>query len=93
MGNAAEDNHKPGAPTPSDPQAVAEATALHGSVTVTPLRNGPLMLRGPLEIVLGEAAARETEAFLCRCGASAKKPFCDGTHKKIGFTAEGGRRR
>ncbi|MPZ55467.1 MAG: hypothetical protein GEU91_03005 [Rhizobiales bacterium] len=31
-------------------------------------------------------------ATLCRCGASKSKPFCDSTHKRIGFTAEGGGR-
>jgi CDGSH-type Zn-finger protein len=65
-----------------------------GPLTVTPIRNGPLMLKGALEIVsgAGRTVMRGTEAFLCRCGASAKKPFCDGMHKKIGFTAEGGSR-
>lgn len=31
-----------------------------------------------------------TTIFLCRCGRSENKPFCDGTHKKVGFTAAGG---
>jgi CDGSH-type Zn-finger protein len=65
-----------------------------GPLAVTPIRNGPLMLKGPLEIIsgTGRTVMCGTEAFLCRCGASAKKPFCDGTHKKIGFAAEGGSR-
>nr|UXE44203.1 hypothetical protein Hi04_10k_c1198_00026 [uncultured bacterium] len=49
--------------------------------------NGPLRVRGNLEILsgTGRAVARVTSAYLCRCGGSATKPFCDGTHAKIGF--------
>ena len=66
-----------------------------GPLAVTPIRNGPLMLKGALEIVsgTGRTVTRGTEAFLCRCGASAKTPFCDGTHKRIAFTAEGSGRK
>jgi CDGSH-type Zn-finger protein/uncharacterized Fe-S cluster protein YjdI len=62
-----------------------------GALAVKPLRDGPLMIAGPLEIVsgTGRTVTRCTEAFLCRCGGSATKPFCDGTHKRIGFTADG----
>ena len=66
----------------------------NGGLTVKPLRDGPLMVQGPLEIVsgTGRTVSRTTETFLCRCGRSADKPFCDGTHKRIAFTAEGGAR-
>jgi CDGSH-type Zn-finger protein len=65
-----------------------------GLLTVKPLRNGPLMIKGALQIVSdsGRTVTQGTEAFLCRCWASAKKPFCDGMHKKIGFAADGGSR-
>ena len=58
-----------------------------GPVEVRAILNGPLRLAGPLEIVSGTGRTVEhcTEAVLCRCGASANKPYCDGTHKKIGF--------
>jgi CDGSH-type Zn-finger protein len=68
-------------------------------VTITPYRDGPLLVRGPVrmtdqegnEIVLD----RKTVA-LCRCGKSRLRPFCDGTHKIVRFTApsapENGRR-
>ena len=58
-----------------------------GVLAVDPQPNGPLRVRGNLEIVsgTGRAVARVTSAYLCRCGASANKPFCDGTHKRIGF--------
>jgi CDGSH-type Zn-finger protein len=57
-------------------------------VTVTP--NGPLILRGNLRIVRdGVEIARLEKAALCRCGQSSTKPFCDGTHLKVGFTDPG----
>ena len=61
----------------------------NGPVTVTPRSNGPLRVSGPLEIVsgTGRTISRTTETFLCRCGQSKNKPFCDGSHKAGGFTA------
>jgi len=58
-----------------------------GVLAIEPQLNGPLCVRGNLEILsgTGRAVARTTSAYLCRCGGSANKPFCDGTHKKIGF--------
>ena len=59
----------------------------NGALTVSPQADGPLKLSGPLELVSGTGRTinRTTEAFLCRCGASANKPYCDGSHKRIGF--------
>ncbi|MEL7150882.1 MAG: CDGSH iron-sulfur domain-containing protein [Pseudomonadota bacterium] len=53
--------------------------------------NGPIEARGALEITsgTGHRLHRGTRAFLCRCGASKTKPFCDGSHKEIGFEAPG----
>ncbi|WP_419697182.1 CDGSH iron-sulfur domain-containing protein [Mesorhizobium muleiense] len=61
--------------------------ARNGPLTVTPTKNGPLKLEGNLEIVTGtgHTVDRTQRTFLCRCGHSANKPFCDGTHKKVGF--------
>jgi CDGSH-type Zn-finger protein len=60
-------------------------------VTITPYPNGPLIVRGPFEIVTtdGETVpqTRKTVA-LCRCGVSSIKPFCDGTHKLVKFRTE-----
>lgn len=53
---------------------------------VAVLENGPYAVRGDLHLAGVPAGTRAT---LCRCGASANKPFCDGTHRKIGFTADG----
>ncbi|MHA7175991.1 CDGSH iron-sulfur domain-containing protein [Arthrobacter sp. Sr24] len=50
--------------------------------------DGPLLVRGEFEIVstTGEALPRRRKTVaLCRCGASGIKPYCDGTHKLIGF--------
>lgn len=45
--------------------------------------NGPLRIEGPVELVDAEGNKFETKEtfFLCRCGLSEKKPFCDGSHK------------
>jgi CDGSH-type Zn-finger protein/uncharacterized Fe-S cluster protein YjdI len=58
-----------------------------GVLAIEPQLNGPLRVRGNLEIVsgTGRVVARASSANLCRCGGSANKPFCDGTHAKIGF--------
>jgi CDGSH-type Zn-finger protein len=62
-------------------------TARDGPLAIDPEPNGPLKVRGNLEIMsgTGRVVARVTAAALCRCGGSANKPFCDGTHAKIGF--------
>ena len=59
----------------------------NGVLTVDPETDGPLRVRGNLEIIsgTGRVVARVTQARLCRCGGSGNKPFCDGTHAKIGF--------
>jgi len=55
--------------------------------TIEVVPDGPLLARGDLEIVTGDGVpiARETRVALCRCGASERKPFCDNTHRSIGF--------
>jgi CDGSH-type Zn-finger protein len=58
---------------------------------VTACPNGPLLVRGDVEILLadGEPAPRRRQTVaLCRCGASAIKPYCDGSHKVIGFRTD-----
>ena len=58
-----------------------------GELAIDPELDGPLHVRGNLEITsgTGRAVARVTGAKLCRCGGSNTKPFCDGTHARIGF--------
>jgi CDGSH-type Zn-finger protein len=58
-------------------------------VKIQTLENGPLKVEGTAMIVDADGNRYETRstAFLCRCGGSTKKPFCDGAHSKIGFEA------
>ncbi len=58
------------------------------NLTITPLANGSLRLSGPFRIEATDGDDRMgTRTSLCRCGHSSNKPFCDATHKKIGFEA------
>jgi CDGSH-type Zn-finger protein len=61
-----------------------------GGAVVTPYPDGPLILRGEFVIMSPDGQAfpdeRRTVA-LCRCGRSGIKPFCDGSHARIGFRA------
>ncbi len=59
-----------------------------GGLKVQPARNGPLLVQGPLELVGVEETVRGSQTALCRCGQSHNKPFCDGTHNKVGFASE-----
>ena len=55
---------------------------------ITPLENGPLMVSGDVQIEgQNPRSAKDKPVYLCRCGGSHNKPYCDGTHKKIGFAA------
>jgi CDGSH-type Zn-finger protein len=61
-------------------------------VRITVSRTGSLKVEGPFELVDHEGNVIPTRddgkpVSLCRCGASTRKPFCDGTHSKIGFLA------
>ncbi|GAB3268332.1 CDGSH iron-sulfur domain-containing protein [Arthrobacter pigmenti] len=60
-------------------------------VVITAYPNGPLLVRGDVEILeaSGEPVPQRRRTMaLCRCGASTIKPFCDGSHKLIGFRTE-----
>jgi CDGSH-type Zn-finger protein/uncharacterized Fe-S cluster protein YjdI len=61
-----------------------------GPLAIDPQTDGPLQLRGNLEITsgTGRVVARVVQAKLCRCGGSNSKPFCDGTHARIGFKSD-----
>ncbi len=56
------------------------------SITLRP--NGPYLIKGPVALQDADGTPIPTERdviALCRCGGSTTKPFCDGTHSKIGF--------
>ena len=66
--------------------------------TITPKPNGPLIVAGPVRILgvdgleipvpLRKDGTPAQVVVLCRCGSSATKPFCDGSHKRIGFKSD-----
>jgi CDGSH-type Zn-finger protein len=61
-----------------------------GRTTVTPMRNGPLLVKGRIEVTReGGTVEVLPRATLCRCGESLHKPFCDNQHIKVGFRAPG----
>ena len=68
----------------------ASLAARDGPLAIDPELDGPLQVRGNLEITsgTGRRVACVTQARLCRCGGSATKPFCDGTHARIGFRSD-----
>lgn len=69
---------------------VSEPLAIrNGKVEIQPEPNGPLAVRGNLEVCAGTGRTidRITRARLCRCGHSASKPFCDNSHERVGFVA------
>ena len=62
-------------------------------VRITVKMNGPLLVEGPIEIVgpdgqpIAYDGTKKAIAF-CRCGQSARKPFCDGNHNRCGWNQE-----
>ena len=61
--------------------------------TITPYRDGPYIVRGNFQLTDQDGNpidARRRTIALCRCGRSQTRPFCDGTHKLVGFRAPGG---
>ena len=60
-----------------------------GPLTITLAKDGPLVVSGNLELIAasGRRITTKQKTFMCRCGASKNKPYCDGSHKEIGFEA------
>lgn len=60
-------------------------------VRIKALKNGPFEVKGRISLVDANRAdftLAEDPIYLCRCGQSSNKPFCDGTHSKVGFAAD-----
>jgi CDGSH-type Zn-finger protein len=68
-------------------EKAVEGFAPGGPLTITATPNGSLQVEGAVEVIGagGVEQAQATKTWLCRCGGSANKPFCDGTHKRNGF--------
>lgn len=57
---------------------------------ITVLKNGPLKVEGGADVCWADGTpipSEKSTIFLCRCGASTNKPFCDGAHSRMGFEA------
>jgi len=83
----AADAQPPGAVDAARAVSATERTEEHAEARVQPLPNGPLLVTGDLLVERADGSLErryETTAF-CRCGGSANKPYCDGTHARNGF--------
>ena len=72
-----------------NPEKMAGLACL-GEANIELAEDGPLLVKGDFEIVAsnGEVIFNGSKAALCRCGASANKPFCDGKHREINFKSD-----
>jgi len=63
-----------------------ERTTGNNPAEVRIQKDGPILIKGRFRFrdSSGKITEGEQEIYLCRCGGSASKPFCDGTHKRIG---------
>ncbi len=61
------------------------------TIEITVLPNGPYQVAGPLHLTRadGSPIPAPEAVYLCRCGLSASKPFCDGSHARTGWTETG----
>ena len=56
---------------------------------ITVIKSGPLKVDGELKLIMPDGEEKvQNNAYLCRCGGSGKKPFCDEKKKKIGFETD-----
>jgi uncharacterized Fe-S cluster protein YjdI len=71
----------------AEPPVVETKEEAPAKVVVEPSVNGPLMVHGTIEVKGkdGSVSTKGAVTAFCRCGASANKPFCDGSHRTVGF--------
>lgn len=71
-------------------EVAKDKTETDSTTAVEVMRNGPLMVYGNLTVKdsKGAETKKSNVTAFCRCGASANKPFCDGSHIRIGFKDE-----
>lgn len=70
-------------------ESEGESESVETATEIVVIKNGPLMVKGSLSIKHKDGKEEsQKEVYLCRCGQSTNKPFCDGTHKKCGFKDE-----
>ena len=70
------------------PPSESSVPAKEGDAVVRSLKNGPYEVCGDIELCVEDDSglSGDDPYYLCRCGASENKPFCDGSHKRTGFT-------
>jgi uncharacterized Fe-S cluster protein YjdI len=67
---------------------VSETPSTPSPALVEPTPNGPLLVHGEIAVKVGDDTIRKSKVTaFCRCGGSANKPYCDGTHRRIDFKA------
>lgn len=68
----------------------SSAPGKEGGAVIRSLKNGPYEVCGDIELCVedDQELSADDPYYLCRCGASENKPFCDGSHKKVGFAGE-----
>ncbi|MEQ7845731.1 CDGSH iron-sulfur domain-containing protein [Nocardioides kribbensis] len=75
----------------STPQADTPADPEPAPVVLKVVDSGPLQIKGPIRLLDHDGTPYDVPArravFLCRCGQSRTKPFCDGSHRRTGFSA------
>ena len=87
-------HHEVGFSATGEPATIDNKSAMlevrNGPLAIDPQTDGPYAVRGNMEFMsgTGRVVARMQSAKLCRCGGSNTKPFCDGTHVKIGFRSD-----
>ncbi len=70
------------------PDQASEENSISDSLQIQPSPNGPLLIDGEVVVIGsdGQSRVQSTSPALCRCGGSGAKPFCDGSHNRIGFS-------